>query len=746
MTTQQYQSDELSAEEESRIERLNAFALALSAKRQDAIDGKAESGVEKEWQEDEEFYEGVDDMNRKEVLSKSATLNSGLTSEAPVRTTKSNVFVNITQPYVDMGSARVADMLLPTDDMPFGIEPTPMQDILAATQDQTPITNAAGETAPAGEIAQRMLEEAKECAKLAETTVWDWLVESQWHSEVRQVIEDAAKIGTGILKGPIPVKRKMKAMNRLPDGSYELKIVEETKPSSKRIDPRNFFPDPACGQSIHNGSFVWERDNITVRQLRDLKGSMHSDGTPAYLDSQIDMVLKEGPGKKYVENSSDKSEKDQFEIWYFHGTADHEDLMAAGCECEEGKTVSVIVTMVNDRVIKAALSALDSGEFPYDVMVWQRLANKWTGKGVARQVRTAQRMCNASTRNMLDNAGLSSGPQIFIDSDMIEPADGTWELTPRKIWKRVYGSDTTQKFSDAIHSVEIKSAQAELMNIIKYAMEMAEKVTSMPLLMQGQQGSAPETVGGMTMLQNNASTVLRRVAKIFDDMITEPHIRRYYEYLLIHGKDPKAKGDFVIDAKGSSALFERDVQNQAILQMGALVKDPAFGIDPKKWILEALKAQKLDPKRFQYTEEEQKQMAEQQPPPDPRIEAQKEVAQIRAEASVKAAEIGANASVEKTKVDTDRDTVYVNAQQARDQAAHEATMQELAVKERLAMLDYANKRNMTLDKVKADLASTAMKLRTQKELAMTPPAGAPQVATPPTEPAGRAHDGRAFQE
>ena len=35
-------------------------------------------------------------------------------------------------------------------------------------------------------------------------------------------------------------------------------------------------------------------------------------------------------------------------------------------------SASVIITMVNCRVIKAAINPLDSGEFPYDVMVWQR--------------------------------------------------------------------------------------------------------------------------------------------------------------------------------------------------------------------------------------------------------------------------------------------------------------------------------------------------------------------------------------
>jgi hypothetical protein len=738
--------DQAALAEEARIARLGAFADALVAKRTEAVEGRASSGVEAIWREDEEFYDGVDDVNREEVMSKATTLNAGLTTTRNAKAVKSTVFVNITQPYVDMASARVADMLLPTDDMPFSVENTPMPDVLEATRDMSTTIMLGGRETPIALAAKKMIEQAAEKAKKAETRIWDWLVESQWHSEVRQVIEDAARIGTGILKGPFPIKCKTKAMNTLDDGTVELKIVEKTKPACKRIDPRKFYPDPGCGRSIHNGSFTWEEDDITARQLREMKGASHSDGTPLYIDSQIDMVLQEGPQKKYQDKGANKSDSDVFKIWYYHGIADADDLRAAGCECDDDKILPVMVTMVNDRVVAAKLSTLDSGEFPYDVFVWQRRANTWHGKGVSRQIRTPQRMINAATRNMMDNAGLSSGPQILIDQEMIEPADGNWEITPRKIWLRVVGESAAQKMSDAIHSFEIKSMQQDLMNVIKYAMELAEKVTNMPLLMQGQQEPNAETLGGTQIRNNNASVVLRRTAKIFDDDITIPKINRYYEWLLLYGEDPDEKGDYVIRAKGSTALYERDAQNQAILQMGALVKDPTFKINPEKWIVEAFKAQRLDPSRFQYTDEEwqevQAKMAENGPPADPRIEA----AKINADAGIKKAQINAEVVVAKTNADTDRDTAYVHAEQERTLIMHEAKMTELEQRERLAMLEYANREKMTLDQVKAKLASDVMKLKTQERLAMTPPAGAPQVATPAMEPRGRAPNGEAFQK
>jgi hypothetical protein len=734
--------------EEARLARLAMFANVLATKRSDAIEARASSGIEKTWREDDEFYDAIDDANRDEV-EKSKTLNGSPTinpeSNAAPKTT--TVFVNITQPYVDMASARVADMLLPTDDMPFGLEATPMPDIAAAKNDKTIFTRPDGAKAEAGAIALEMLDAAKKSADKAQERVWDWLVESKWHGEVRKVIEDSARRGTGILKGPFAASVKSKKMNRLPTGHYEVQIQHKVVPAVKRINVWDFFPDGACGESIHNGSYTWERDRITARSLRDLKKELDVDDAPAYIASQIDAVLEEGPSKKQGGGKiidETKSDKEQFEIWYYHGFANAEDLRAAGCECDDDKDFPVMVVMVNDRIIKATIAPLDSGDFPYDVMVWQRQSGTWTGIGVARQIRNPQRIVNAATRSMLTNAGLAAGPQIGVRRGDMAPANGRWELTPNKLWLLDKDSDV-KSISDAISVMLIPSVQGELMNIVKYGMELAEKVTSMPLMLQGEQGAATQTVGGMTILQNNASTVLRRIAKIFDDNITTPKLTKFYEWLMLYGPEEDEKGDFQIVAHGSTALFERDAQNQAILQMGALVKDPAFRINPAKWIVEAFKAQKLDPARFQYTDEEwaevQKQMQEQGQPKAPAVEA----AEIRAEVDKYKTDKMAEVTVQKSKIDTDRDTVYVQAQQARDHENHLATMRELEIKERLAMLDYANKRNISLDNVKKELAKTAMTLRAQKEMSNTNGKG-PQVAKPIVEPAGRAPEGQAFQK
>jgi hypothetical protein len=651
-------------------------------------------------------------------------------------------------------------MLLPTDDRNWAIKATPLADAASKMMSSQP---NGGEVNPQMDVLKVLDDYRKKAAEGAQKQIEDWLVDCQWHAEVRKFIEDCARLGTGVLKGPYPAK-KTSRVTKNQGGMLASVIMESIGPESRAISPWNVFPDGDCGECIHDGAYIWERDSITAKRLRDLKG------LPGYIESQIDKVLDQGPMGKHQTSSFEvgsvkAKDTDVYEIWYYHGVAEREDLIAAGVELPEDGDVSThcVLTLVNDVVIKGALNPLDSGEFPYDVMPWQRKTNHWAGTGVAIQINTPQRMLTAAARNMMDNAGLSAGPQIIMRRNAIVPADGQWTLSPRKMWWVNDDADVAA-VNQAFLAVNIPTMQQELNNIIQFALKMAEDVTGLPMLMQGQAGAAtPDTVGGMQMLNNNASAVLRRIARLFDDKVTEPHIRRYYDWLMTYGEDDEIKGDFQIDARGSSALVERDLQNQAILQMGALVMNPAFGVDPEKWFQEALKAQRLDPQRFLMDEEKKAKMAQAAPPPPPQIqaaqiraeadmqktqlvlqaEAQKAQAELQAEAQK--AQMQYQASVEKMRMDTDRDTVYVQAQHARDQTNAQAKMVELQLKREIAMLQYATQEKISLETVKAKLASDAMKLQVQKELAGTDGRG-PQVVTPVVEPAGRAPEGQAFQK
>lgn len=742
------------AAELARIAILDALGTSLAAKRRDAVAYKASSGIEDEWLGDEEFYQGYDDANRAEFIKTASKPTEG--SSGPTeKTSGSTVFPNITQPYVDAVSARVGDMLLPTGDRNYATEPTPIPEMSTAMAEQEPpAAPVAMPGQPPGPVAapaplplaaqmqvayKQMKAEAARKAKKAEDRIDDWLTECQYHAEMRKVIDDAAKLGSGVIKGPVPVNRKAAVWKTGEDGVSGLVLVSEIKPASIRVDPWNLFPDPACGESIHNGAFIFERDFLTPKKLEAQKG------LPGYIDSQIDKCLDEGPGNQKESDQRNldagRSGKDQFEVWYVHVDIKTEELMAAGCECGDEKnrkrSYPALLTLVNNHVIRAALNPLDSGEFPYDVIPWKRRPGMPWGVGLARQLRTPQRIVVGATRALMNNAGLSSGPQITVRRS-VQPENGVWEVVPLKIW--IEEDDAAGGTTAPVSATVIPMLINELTSIIQLGMKMAEDVTGMPMLMQGQQGKAPDTVGGMTILNNNANAVLRRIARLFDSCITEPHIRRYYAWLMEHGEDADEKGDFQIVARGSTALVERDIQSQEMVNVLALCLNPAYKKNPAKAMDEYLKSRRFDPAAFDYTEEEMAQMQSQQQPPPPAVQ----VAQIREQGATERKQI---------EIKSEADHAAAQAQLAMQRQAFDAAEAEkdrqlermgLELSQQLESATLSSEERRDLERQKVLLASLTLKLQTQRDLS----AGkfAPQVAPAAVEPTGQAPAGQAFQQ
>ena len=742
----------LELERARRQERLESFAQSLKRLRDRAVQWRAGTGIEREWDEADDAYEGVDDANRGQYrVAKPSSPDGGYLRSERDRSGRSTVLLNITAPYVDSAAARIGDMLLPVDDTSWSLEPTPVPDGVAQPQslEQVSQPTAIAQAMPGG-MPQPQPPDVREMARQAQKQIEDWLVECQWHNHMRKVFDDAARLGTGVLKGPVPARRVVRKVQRAPEG---VAIVQQESivPESRWIPLRNVYPDPACGDDVAKGAYVWECDKVSAKQLREMRG------LPGYLDEEINAVLEAGPGSAKSGTPQECRDDSLFDVWYFTGQAEREDLEAAQIEFDEdtdpGVSAPCMVTLVEDRVVQAALSPLDTGDLPYDFMVWKRREGLPWGIGVGKQIQTPQRGLTAALRATMDNAGVSSGAQVVMNRSGITPVDGQWQIGGGlKLWWLNEGAEVNE-VRKAFEVYTIPSLQAELMSIAQFYIKMAEDVTGIPQMMQGQLGQqAPDTFSGQLLLMNNAGALLRRIARLCDDLVTERHIRRYYDWLLVYGEDDAIKGDFRINARGSTAMVELALQNQFVQQMGQLVGNPAYGIDPEKWFAEMLKSQRIDPQRFTLDEEKKAQLAQQQPPQPPQVQvaqinaqARQQVAQLQAQVDQQVAQMVQQSSVEKMRIDTDRDAVYVQAQTARDQANAQARRDELMIKRELALLDYANREKVTLDKVKADLAKKAMEIQSVERLAgMKAPSEL--MPKPPVEPQGQAPNGESYQK
>ena len=754
----------------------------------EAVEARKSSGIETTWLECEEAYLGIDDENRAEFAgakwAKPTTMEGSITRNANSSdAARASAYPRLTARYVDAGAAKLGEIALPVDGQAAALRATPVPEMGVALKDESPILvggapvqaiqPAQPGAAPGGQpqqaqpkpltvadLAKNEVKAAEAKAKKASNRIYDWMIEYNHAAEARKVIFDGARLGAGVLKGPIPeARRASKFEVDKSSGRTKLTVLNEVKPAARWVDIWDFFPDPRCGEDIHQGEYTVERDTALPSALLKLADD------PNYVRESILEAIKLGPDKQVAEDTgvrsqSQKTKNRNFTLWHIYAQIKRSDLGLANPDQAKGvpndvDMVFAIVTLCNYLVIRAVINPMESGHFPYRVFKWRRRVGFWAGVGIAEQVRTPQRIVTATTRRLLDNGGKSSGSIIAIDPTGLESANGgvlTIGGGDTIAWKRA--DATSDDLRKLIATFQIPNMTPQLMAIIEYGFKLAEEQSSIPLISQGQSGdTTPDTFGGQQLQDNNANQMLRDIGFGYHDAITDPLMRDMYELLMLDPDVPAdEKGDMQVDISGACALIEKAMQRQIVMQMGAMIGRPGSRIDPAKWEESFLRMNRLVPADFQYSDEDWDRMRANPPAPPPQVQA----AQIRADAQVKTAESRDQLSARKIEVDTDRDLAYTGSLAKNNEATQAARMRELEIIERTAnlnyqakLLDFASKERLSVDAAKVKLAQTTMELNTQVALAESAKGEnqtkTPQVAKPATEPPGRAPDGQAFQ-
>jgi hypothetical protein len=737
--------DNQEPQEDDRRKRLVNLAEALLAKRDEAVRFRAASGVELRWKQDQQAFDGLDASGKASMLDY-ATGEAQRGGTGPIR---SKVRVNTIRGRVETAVGRFIDILFPADDKNWGMKPTPVPELVKGMSDDRqvidtstgqPMVGPDGAPVRASEVARAKMDQAKESMAGMQDEVDDQLTECHYGSECRKMVQTACKLGTGVLKGPMVVKSVKKRWQKQVDAQgktvHTLQAIEEPKPASKSVSPWNVYPDPQCGSDVTRAAYIWEYDEILPRELRSLSGLQGS----GYFDDQIELVLKENP----VRTQAGTNKEQQYEIkrakidkgyayewWEYHGDVDRDDLEALGCKCEDlqGQSLSACVVFVNDRPVKIQLHILDSSDVIYDFFQWTPVDGSPWGIGLPRMAIWWDRVMTAVWRAIMDNARDSSGGNVVIGSG-VQPMDGVMELTGKKIWRVTDGEDARTAFNQ----FQLSNNQADLVAIIELALKFMDIETQIPMLFQGEKSNdIPDVLGIVEVMVDSSNVALRSRVKLWDDQVTVPHITRYYHWNMQYADKEEIKGDYNVDARGASVLLERDKKARAIIQAFNLRGTPEVDaeVDWAKATRKLFEALKLDVLK---SEADKKKAAEEQEgqeqPADPKIQA----AQIRAQGEMEKAQLAQQMTHEEHEL---------KAQLSQQEMAFRMQIKEMELQ--MKMMELSQSSGLALDKIKAQLSVEASKQGLMRELAQTK-AQAPQMATPPIEPPGRAREGRAFQE
>lgn len=557
----------------------------------------------------------------------------------------SKAYINKTRAKTNAIAARLYDLLFPTDERNWTITPTPVPELTdqaeaalqlidEARQEEERIARAQeeagasadpmaaqqaqenikalqqGVVSPAQEAAdelQEQLEAANRSAELMQAEIDDQLKASNYSAESRDQIDDATKLGTGVLKGPVlggSPKRKWSqvAEAKMEDGQnvsaaiYALKETKQTKPGVYRCDVWGFFPDPDV-KKVDEGNGVYERHLMNARQMRVLARR------PDILKDNMRVILEEKPRRaapSYLGHLNDITGEntvgilESYQVWEYTGPIDHKDLkLLDEAYSEPGEYLSdddydvldelhVRMWFCQGKVLAFGIHPLDSGAPIYSVYNLEKdEAGPW-GFGIPYLMRHEQSIRNGAVRMMMDNAGLAGGPQIVVDQKAVRPQNKVWEFRPLKIWWK--NTDDAAPNAKPFEAVTVPMVQQELANIIAMADQDIDVVTSTPAIAQGEQGAGvTKTAQGMALLMNSANVVFRRWVKNWDDDVTVPLIQRFYDWNMQFSKKEHIKGDYGVVARGSSVLLVREMQAQNLLMIAQMFGDhPEYGPMLKK--------------------------------------------------------------------------------------------------------------------------------------------------------------------
>jgi len=530
--------DPYNLEDEARQTPLHQVGARLLALAQQAVADR--KSIEARWLDDLAQYNSV-------YLDRSG-LSGDFGGSAP---RKDQPFVGITRTRTNAAISRLQDLLLPTDDANWAIQPTPIPEIdkhagSATVVGQTP----QGAPVQAADIAAGVKRAADEACEQMQSAIADQLEECDYNGQLRDVIRDGCILGAGIIKGPTVTIGRARRWRQHTAEKVTASVLEthaKTVPMAARVDPWHFFPDMSA-TCLDDCEFVIERHLMPAKKLAALAelpgfnadeiheaieiGSTPSNWTATYLND-----LRAFGDMAPIRNKP-------FEVWEYHGPLTQDELLAVGVPVDETPTLAfeleAEVWFVGTHVIKAQLNPMETGERPYSVWCYEEDPACVFGIGVPRQMANSQRGLNAAWRMLADNAGLAVAPQIVVRQSGIRPADGEWSIAPRKVW---LATDKTVNINDVFAAVEIPSRISEIQSLFGLAKSLVDDETGLPNIVNPERGEFPQTATGVQMLNTSSMAILRRLVKAFDDHITRPMITRFYDWNMQFNNNEAIKGD-----------------------------------------------------------------------------------------------------------------------------------------------------------------------------------------------------------
>jgi hypothetical protein len=496
-------------------------------------------------------------------------------------------------------TALLEDLYL-TSERPWTVEPTPVptlpEDIAQSIQ-RLVMAEVQGATGPDGEppdasmILDRMgqlheaaLRAAKErAARQAEQATMkleDMLIEGGFYSAFKEFLSNFSRFPFAVLKGPyFKMQRTVAYIDKMPA------IVEKPIQAFSAPNPFDIWFSPSASKAS-DGDIV-ERLVLNRFDLEALRS------TPSYDAEAIDAVLSQMPnGHSEWTSAVEQTRADQenrespmlrdtkglYDCFEFHGWVEGEtaanDPILGLFDLDPDRSHHCTVRMINSIIISAHPNPDPMERVIYHVDSFERVPGSVIGRGLPEVLMDVQGLANAAFRAVINNMGLSSGPQVGINASSYNEGENGAEMYPWKRW--TFTPDPAAPTAPPLIFFQPSDNSQNLMNVFDRAMIYADEVSAIPRFSAGgTAGSgAGRTASGLAMLQGNVARVVKQIAGSIDETIVGPVLQIIYDMTLLTDTTGVFRGDEKIRPLGIQSAAKQETEKMRALEMLQITANP----------------------------------------------------------------------------------------------------------------------------------------------------------------------------
>lgn len=517
-----------------------------------------------------------------------------------------------------------------------------------------------------------------QACRLMEKEIQTQLSHTKYALHCRRAIEERVILGTGVIKGPVNTGKLKVTYRKLDDNTWVPDVTSDKSPALEWVSVWRLYPDMSV-TDFKDCSDVIELHPMTPLELASYRKH------PGFDKEAIDDILRgEDRGGIGIKPSTYNEQfagitsgiwKDspylypsRYQVLEYHGPVTYDELCKLGIEpTYTSPTMEYYgeVWVCCGKVIRMELENIEGFyETPYSLAVWKRDPTSLFGFGHPLLLADPQRVTTSAYHMILDNASLTSGPQVALYRKYIQPVDGNYNISPNKVWML---TDPSVPVDHAIKFFTPTNVIANIMPVLELARQFGDEESATSLIAAGLQSPQNgESATGQLIMQHSSTTLLDFLAEEWDDQVTEKVIRRYHAWNMQYNPKPEIKGDYVIDVKSATEyknkqMYIRDMER---LSMEASQNPTvAMAVNMDELITARLSMMHLPSNRIVRTKEEflAAQQAQQQQPDISMLELtlkQEELKQLS----------------RKIDLEQGRVNFEINQQQQREQWEHEEKM------------------------------------------------------------------------